>query len=158
MKWLACFLTLVYSAAIARPVLGCDVYDKRTPDSSCVVMKVDGRQGAWFDLKTADGIRLLKLEYPQLKQAIKDYERLQALRDYQVKQYQDAWALSLDISNSLLDEQAVYVKQARLARQARDDAVAELNAWYRSPVLWAGGGVVITLGVGALVAYGLGKF
>jgi hypothetical protein len=120
-------------------------------------MPLDGRQGVWFDLETADGLRKLKLEYPELKKTLKDYQRLEALGAFQAMRYREAWELTRGVVTDLQSSQAVYVRQAREAREARDAAREELGVWYRSPILWTGAGVTLTLGVGVLVAYGLGK-
>ena len=155
-KWLACLLTLACSTS-ATPAWGCDVYSSRTPDSTCVVMELDERSGVWFDLETADGLRKLKLEYPELKKLLKDYKRSESLGKFQAERYREAWTLTRGVVADLQKSQRLYVRQAREAREARNAAIQERNVWYRSPVLWTGVGMTFTLGVGALVVYGLGK-
>jgi len=156
-KWLASLVILAYSTALVPSAAACETFDLRTPSSTCVVMPLDGRQGVWFDLATADGLRKLKLEVPELRTLVKDYERSQALYRHQSESYRQAWELTSGVISDLQKSQRIYVQTAREAREERDAAVEEMGAWYRSPILWAGSGVVVTLSVGALVAYGLGR-
>ena len=157
MRKLLAFSLILACSASARPALGCETFDARTSESTCVVMPLDERKGVWFDLETADGLRKLKLEVPELRALVKDYERSRKLYKFQAERYREAWALSSGVVSDLHASQLLHVRAAREAREERDAARAETGAWYRSPILWAGAGVTVTLGVGALVAYGLGS-
>lgn len=108
-----------------------------------LVLEVEGQAGIWFhgDVASCMAARLALLPA---------YARLAAQQEQR-----DAIAVELyDLQErraALAIEQAATAEAGlRAAESARDDAVARLNAWWRSPALWASIGAL--LGVGVIVA------
>ena len=139
---LLCLVILACSAPnIAR---ACDTPSEATAESTCVVLKRDEIPGVWFNLATADDLRKLKLEMPELRLQVTGLEAKIITRDSQLTDYREVVRLK-DVSLATSDK-----NMKAFSRRARK-AEAALDAWYRSPYLWAGIGAVTTVGLWAMV-------
>lgn len=148
---LACSLFLGLCAPLKA--LACDTVDTATLKSTCVVMPIQGRPGVWFDLATADELRRLKLEVPELRLQVEKFSLIEMRREAQVQALLEAGSLRREAADMLKASIDHSVKDARLARQEAADAREELGAWYRSPWLWGVTGAVLgALATGFLVA------
>lgn len=143
MRLLLCSAILVCSRA--SQALACDTVVTATPKSTCVVMEREGSRGLWFSLAAADELRRYKLEAPELRLQIRSYEQMARVREVQVKTYLDVIALKDSTIKTAETNMEAFTRQAREAREAEREARDELNAWYRSPALWAAvGGILVT--------------
>jgi len=138
---LACSLFLALCAPLKA--LACDTVDTATLKSTCVVMPVQGRPGVWFDLATADELRRLKLEVPELRLQVEKFSLIETRREAQVQALLEAGSLRREAAEMLKASIDASVKDAREARQEAADAREELAAWYRSPWLWGVTGAVL---------------
>lgn len=132
---LACSVAL---AALTAPVtaLACDTVEQATLKSTCVVMPLEGRQGVWFDVKTADTLRRAKLLVPELQLQVDKYDLVEKKRDAQVHALMEAVALRREAADLLEANIKVHIREAREARQEAARARADAGAWYRSPWMW----------------------
>jgi len=133
----------------------CETEATARPDSECVVMQRGGIRGVWFRLDVADELRRMKLEFPELRIQTEKQSEVLALRESQVIYLRQA----LDAHEKALAEvksaNEILSRDAARARQERDEAKAELGAWYRSPILWTAIGSGATLGGGFLLKFSL---
>lgn len=137
-------LTVLFLALCApRTAAACDTVQTATAQSTCVVMPVQGRPGVWFDLATADELRRVKLEVPELRLQLEKFDLIEKQRESQVSALLEANALRRETADMLSASIDVSVKDAREARQEAADAREELHAWYRSPWLWGVTGAVL---------------
>lgn len=148
MRLLVCFLTAACSALAFIPAAqACDTIKTATLKSTCVVMEREGQNGVWFDLATADELRKSKLDVPELQLQISSYEQMALAREFQVSTYLKVIKLKDNALKVAEDNMAVFAKQARTAREDAHAAMDELDAWYRSPSLWAGIGAAVVTGI-----------
>ncbi len=125
---------------VSKPLWACDTTP--TLDSTCVVMQVRGKSGVWFDLPTARHLKESDQLRPILESQVGDLEKANAARRAEAE----------DLARANAERQ---VAQARLesSLRASQDQAAQATAWYRSPYLWLGLGVVI----GGVATYELTK-
>lgn len=142
----------VFLAVLCAPLTARACDTTRTADvaSTCVTMARVGVQGVWFDRPTADGLRRLKLEVPELKLQIVKLENLEKKSDKEIGLLRESLELRKDVIKGLKASIGGHVRAARVARQEATQARAELDRWYRSPLILMGVGVVMTLSIGAL--------
>lgn len=145
MKFTFSLIIILAMLAAAAPARACEPAAQAGPESDCVVLQFQNRTGVWFSLKKADALRKSWQEMPQLRLQLDKYTKLEAIREVQLSEYKQALAERKQVQKSLLQTNALLVRDARLAHE---DAAAA-HAWYRSPFLWAGVGVVVTAAVGA---------
>jgi len=132
---LACSLML---ASEARA--DCVTPDQASPQSTCVVMERDGVRGVWFSLAEADALRRMKLREPELDLQIRSLEQMRDVQAGRVEQYREASTLRGEAL-------ARAEEQLELSLQRNTELEMEVNAWYRSPALWAGVGAAVTVAV-----------
>lgn len=161
-KWLSCSAILIFELLVAAPANACDTAATATKASMCVVMSRDGVRGVWYELKTANELRetrdKFKLEVPELKLQIRLGDRRNSVRDFQLESYREVVAIKDGSIKLAQDSMVAFARTAREAREAEREAVEELNAWYRSQVLWMGiGASVVTIIVVSLSAASIGK-
>lgn len=138
---LGCSLFLALCAPVTAAA--CDTVQTATLQSTCVVMPVQGRPGVWFDLSTADELRRLKLEVPELRLQVENYAAIEKRREAQVASLMEANILRREAADMLKVSIDFAVKDARESRQEAADAREELGAWYRSPWMWGAAGAVL---------------
>lgn len=101
--------------------------------------------GMWFPMPTA---RLVLCEVEQLR-ALRQLRQVDAreirLWERQVDFLGEQVTLAVQARDALEGVVSAFVRRARDAEAARNEAVAELDAWYRSPVLWVSVGVVVAV-------------
>lgn len=148
---LACSLFLALCAPLKAAA--CDTVQTATVESTCVVMPLEGRAGAWFDLATADQLRRLKLEVPELRLQLEKYDLVEKRREAQVQALLESVALRREAADLLKASVDGAVKQAREGRQEAAEAREELGAWYRNPWMWGALGAILGgVATGALIA------
>ncbi len=133
---------LVCSLLIAPRASACDTAATATADSTCVVLARDGYRGVWFDLATANALRIDHDKVPPLEKLAADTKAALDLRSAQSGQLSAAYAA----------EQTAQVAAMKAYEKAQAEADAA-HAWYRSPLLWFGVGAV--LGAGAVTVLAL---
>jgi len=143
----SCFLTLVCSSfvvlAVSSPVArACDTAASARPDSECVVLDRQGAKGVWFQLATADALRVSHRLIPELRLQLEKYSEMDAKHTEEVEALRGALALRQAASDALKLELEASAKEAREAQETAAAAQQELDRWWRSPIIW--------LSVGAL--------
>jgi len=106
----------------------------------------EGAPGYWFRDEIARAMLADLSELPELRAELQLWETRATERDGQVRLLREALDLSIEANGHL---HGVIDTAVRMGREATERA----EAWYRSPVLWAGVGIV--LGVG--LAFGAAK-
>lgn len=153
MKKLLICLVVAASNGCGDVAWACETEATAKPDSECVVMPRGQARGVWFTLDVANTLRKEHELLPELQLQLKSYAELNQIRDQQVAGLKEADALRKDVSQKLLDTTAALARDAERARQERDKAKDELDAWYRSPFLWTGVGVLATVATVVAVGY-----
>lgn len=156
-KWLVC-LAILASNGCGDVAFACETEATATPDSECVVTPRASVRGIWFRLDIADGLRKDHAVLPELQLQLKSYVDLAATREAQLLAIRQADALRVDISDKLQQTNEALARDATRAREERDAVKASFNAWYRSPFLWTGVGVLTTLAIGATIGYATHAF
>jgi hypothetical protein len=107
-----------------------------------VQLEHEGQPGFWFAMPVTRCILryVLKLETLQVRVGL--LEQRLTIRDEQVGLLREALSLSIDA-----EERALGALEA--AERRRREAEERLDAWWRSPYLWVGVGIVV--GVGTVV-------
>lgn len=148
MKSLICLVAAVCSVFVSPSVArACDTLATATLESDCVVMDRAGRKGVWFSLDTADKLRKLKLEVPELRLQILNYEKTLEIKNFQISSYLETIALKDSVIQTSKASMDTFARQARLAQEGERLALNELHAWYRSPALWAAVGATVVTGI-----------
>lgn len=111
-----------------------EAQEPSSPRSELVVR--DGVTGMWFPMDTARRMLADLQELPVRQRMVTLLEEELELRDTQVLRLREVATLELEAARVASDALEAAVRQTREARQ-------ELDAWYRSPVLWAVVGVVV---------------
>lgn len=135
-RLLRCLTVAVCSwLALHSVASACDTAATATPASTCVVMKHLDTPGVWFELKTADELRRFKLEIPELRLQLDAFTQRVAIRDEQLKLYTEVITLKDSALGVANDSMAAFARTAREAQEDERKARAELDAWYRSPII-----------------------
>jgi hypothetical protein len=149
--WLKTLLVLGFMLVSFNASAECFTLANAPLDADCVVMPHGTTRGVWFRLDKASELRQLALEAPELRlQASKALEAVK-LRDGQVVLYLGAIDAQRQAVESLKVANVLLVRQANDARGAALKAQDELSAWYRSPVLWFGVGVISSVVAGVAI-------
>lgn len=136
-------LILFLALCAPRKAAACDTVENAGLDSTCVVMPFQGRQGVWFDVSTADELRRLRLQVPELQLQLEDFNQIELIRESQLDSMRQAVSLQQGANELLKKTVMANVRDAREAREDAAEAREELNAWYRSPWLWSVAGAVL---------------
>ncbi len=153
MKRLLTFFLVVACSLATLPTLACETEATAKPDSDCVVQARAQIRGVWFRLDKAEELRKAYDEIPELRLQINTYDQLIKIRDVQLAGYREASAARKSVSADLQAANTVLSRDAARARKERDEAIASRDAWYRSPFLWTGVGVVLTVATGATAVF-----
>lgn len=152
MRLLVVILSLICAFLYSCGAIACETEATATPASDCVVMKRGETRGVWFELKRADELRRGWAELPELRLQIDSYRSLEQIRSAQLEAYREASEARNQVIQDLGTTNEILVRDASRARSERDEALASRDAWYRSPFLWVGVGVVLTVAAGGTVA------
>jgi hypothetical protein len=126
---------LAFNPAIARSE--CVTEPESTPESTCVVYSLNGVRGVWFALETANALRQLRLELPEVRFQISHFESILELQEERINFYRQANTVhteTIQILHGQIDEGV----------QREEDLRKKINAWWRSPALWLSIGILIT--------------
>lgn len=129
----------------------CVPSSQATPDSSCVVLARDGQRGVWLSLPEADRRSQETEALATVRAALEKQRVLTNLRVTEA----ELWQQAATERKAQADAAGIEAKAARLdAVQAQHDLEAErasAGAWYRSPWVWLGAGLVLGGGATAFV-------
>jgi len=145
-------LILVCSLIALSANAECKTVAEARLDDDCVVMQFGEQSGVWFRLDKAEMLRKAWTELPELRLQASKYGVLLQQRDAQLSLYREAAREYKGVIRDLKEVNKYLVTETREAREERNKARAALNAWYRSPFLWFGSGVVVTVITGLVVA------
>lgn len=155
MKLHGCLTKLVSSAIIFSVIFStlparadCYTIDNAPLDAECVVMPFGSARGVWFRLDKADALRKMKLESVELKRQISLYEKQVEELESSSEKYAAAYSSQVEATKSMESINAALVSAAAESKRAEAAAKEKLSVWYRSPALWFGGGVVLTVSAG----------
>lgn len=137
MTLLACLLLQGFNVKIATASPGCVTADESTPESTCIVYELNGVRGVWFALETADALRRLRLELPELRFQISHFGSIFELQEERIDFYRQANAVHTETIQTLHG-------QVDEGVQREEDLRKKINAWWRSPALWLSIGILIT--------------
>ncbi len=136
MKSVLISLLILATAFAPSAAAACDTEATAGPDSECVVTRRGAVQGVWFELGVANQLRLDSEAVEELHLQLDLYEVLEAEREEQVgilRAAADASAEATSICETAWEGEV----QQRERREARS------GQWFRSPIVWFAGGVVL---------------
>lgn len=149
-KWL--IASTIFLGISFAPAL---VQGQKHDTTQAFELEVQGAKGTWFPsdmtrkmLAKIEQLKALDVTIAEQDALITTRDEQLVVKDQRIVQVKEALQLSIQAEARMA---AVVLAAVRGQRQAEDD----LDAWYRSPGLWAGIGVlgVVILEVGVLVLY-----
>jgi hypothetical protein len=132
---------------LASPLAGAECFDAESAPvgADCVVMDRDETRGVWFALPLASSLRISHLKVPELEKQIAKLEEAEMAQRDQVALYVRAAEEQKKIVSVIDGQNQLLTSRAHRAEE-------ELDAWYRSPWLWFGAGVALTITTGVVVS------
>ena len=147
LKSVAFSLAAAGSLATLTARADCVPVSQATPDSSCVVLARDGQRGVWLSLSEADRRSLETEALAAVRVALEKQRTLTSLRESEAK----LWQRAATERKAQADAAGAEATAARSDAAKAQAALEASGAWYRSPWVWLGAGLVLGGGTTAFV-------
>jgi len=113
-----------------------------------IELEHDGHPGYWFADETATKMLKDLKELKLVKEKLALIDTKLELKDQQLELLREDIKVTEDISDQW---QIAFKEQAKLTQMCEE----EKNAWYKSPLLWGGVGLVVGVGITIGIGYAL---
>jgi hypothetical protein len=123
----------------------CPTESKATPASTCVVMRRGEVRGIFLSLPTFTTVKQAALDGQDAKVENAKLQEALRLRDNQVLLQQQAIAEQKAANQKLDEALSGQTTQTEKVAKERDEAIAQRDSPWRSPILWTGVGVGATI-------------
>lgn len=123
------------------PALACDTAAQAHRGSTCVVMPRRGVPGVWFDLDTADELRKVSLEVPELRLQMDAHVRIEGKRIVEVRNLRESIQHRKDVAKGLREAARLSAIDAKRARKETEEMKRKADSFLRKPLFWFLAGV-----------------
>lgn len=146
----SCAIVVAMLAGVPR-ARACDLVAK--PDTTCLSLQVQGVKGTWFRLDMSQELLRANKLVTELSIQIHTFEDLDKERVNEITALRGALDAETAANAKLKVDVEAAVKAEREAQETAAAAQAELDRWWRSPIVWLAVGLTAGALAGIAIAH-----